>query len=86
MEAAHGWVASFRNATRVTLVTALAEVGRLDEARTLADAQLTRARTRGLHGHEARVLVASARLALDRAEEIELLEAASRPRGAHPAG
>ena len=76
VEEAHGWMASFRNATRVTLVTALAEVGRLDEARALADAQLTRARTRGLHGHEARVLVASARLALDRAEEIELLEAA----------
>ncbi len=76
VEEAHGWIASFRNATRVTLVTALAEVGRLDEARALADAQLTRARTRGLHGHEARVLVASARLALDRAEEIELLEAA----------
>ena len=31
---------------------------------------------RGLHGHEARVLVASARLALTREQEIELLEAA----------
>jgi len=76
LEEAHGWIASFRNATRVTMVTALAEVGRLDEARELADAQLTRARTRGLHGHEARVLVASGRLALNRAKEIELLEAA----------
>ena len=50
VEEAHGWIDSFRNATRVTLVTALAEVGRLDEARALADAELTRARTRGLHG------------------------------------
>ncbi|MDA0178660.1 LuxR C-terminal-related transcriptional regulator [Solirubrobacter phytolaccae] len=76
LEDRRGWIASFRNATRVTMITALAEAGRVDEARALADAQLTRARERDLHGHEARVLVAGARLALAREAEIGLLEQA----------
>lgn len=76
VEERRGWIASFRNATRVTLIHALAEAGRLDEARALADVQLERARARGLHGHEARVLVACARLALARDEELERLEQA----------
>ncbi|RKQ86702.1 regulatory LuxR family protein [Solirubrobacter pauli] len=76
LERRRGWVASLRNPTRATLITALADAGRLDEARALAQAQLSRARARGLHGHEARVLVAGARLALARDEEVEWLEQA----------
>lgn len=76
LESRRGWVASLRNPTRATLITALADAGRLDEARALAQAQLSRARARGLHGHEARVLVAGARLALARDEEVEWLEQA----------
>ena len=73
-EAARGWVLSLRVPTRATLVTALAESGRLDEALALADAELEVQRRRGAAGGEARILIARARLALARDEEIALLE------------
>jgi DNA-binding CsgD family transcriptional regulator len=64
---------SLRVPARATLVTALAESGRLDEALALADAELELQRRRGVAGAEARVLLARARLALARDEEIALL-------------
>ncbi len=76
-EERRGWVASFRNATRVTMITALAETGRLDEARALADARSSPAPApAACTVDEARVLVAGARLALARDAEIERLEQA----------
>jgi DNA-binding CsgD family transcriptional regulator len=72
-EAARGWAVSLRVPARATLVTALAESGRLDEALALADAELELQRRRGVAGAEARVLLARARLALARDEEIALL-------------
>ena len=80
--------ASFRNATRVD---AGHRAGRRRPRSTRRvsspQTQLARARERGLHGHEARVLVASARArAGPRAGRSSCSKPPSPPRGAHPAG
>ena len=76
LEALRGWKQTFREPSRATLVTALAEAGRVDEATALADAELALARARELHGVEAQLLVARARLALVREDELAQLVAA----------
>ena len=77
LEAAHGWVAYVPRARRARRWSPRWPTSGASTRRaSWRQPELTRARERGLHGHEARLLLASARLALAREQEIELLEAA----------
>ena len=73
LEARRGWVQTFREYSRATLVTALGEAGEVEQALQAADEALARARRRGLAAGEARLLVARARLMISRNDELELL-------------
>jgi DNA-binding CsgD family transcriptional regulator len=76
LEQRRGWVQTFREYTRATLVTALAEAGHIEEALQTADQALETARERGLAAGESRLLIARARLAIAREDELAYLEAA----------
>ena len=76
LEERRGWVRTFREYTRATLITALAETGHLEEAFEVAERELALARERGLPATEARLLLARARLAIAREDELALLETA----------
>ncbi len=86
LEAQRGWVATFREPTRPALVAALIDAARYDEARALAQSELALARRRGLHGAEARLLLAGARLELGRDAEIEVLTQALAAARRSPSG
>ncbi len=76
LEQRRGWVQTFREYMRATLVTALAEAGHIEEALQTADQALETARERGLAASESRLLIARARLAIAREDELAYLEAA----------